>query len=221
MARMTLTEAMDRPSTIDRMKLDATTDQDVRRHMIEDGQDPDDGVSGWQVVLPPRTVREKLGLRQADFAAVLRVPLATVRNWEQGRTLPDPAARSLLNVVARAPEAVLTALSPNRREEWRALSHRSSMAVNQAMSTDRPLTASDDAMFHDRTIDAVDARLYPQGSFAVGTVVGTIEEVDSVLLTDAVGLFEEVEDRHDAARRSESNIGKAHGSEPKSGARDG
>ena len=37
--------------------------------------------------------------------------LATLRNWEQGRVLPDPAARSLLTIVARNPRAAFKALA--------------------------------------------------------------------------------------------------------------
>jgi transcriptional regulator with XRE-family HTH domain len=48
---------------------------------------------------------------QEEFAKALRIPLPTLRNWEQGRVLPDPAARSLLTIVAKNPKAALKALS--------------------------------------------------------------------------------------------------------------
>lgn len=44
MAKITLAEAMRRPRTVDRAKLNATTEDDIRRHMIEDGYDPDEKV---------------------------------------------------------------------------------------------------------------------------------------------------------------------------------
>jgi putative transcriptional regulator len=50
-------------------------------------------------------------MTQAGFARALRIPLATLRNWEQGRVLPDPAARSLLTLVARNPKAAFKALA--------------------------------------------------------------------------------------------------------------
>jgi putative transcriptional regulator len=46
------------------------------------------------------------------FAALLGIPVATLRNWEQDRVVMDPAARSLLKVIDREPEAVLRALAP-------------------------------------------------------------------------------------------------------------
>jgi putative transcriptional regulator len=50
-------------------------------------------------------------MTQEDFAKALRIPLATLRNWEQGRVGLDPAVRSLLTIVARNPEAAFAALA--------------------------------------------------------------------------------------------------------------
>jgi len=57
-----------------------------------------------------RSVRQKLGLSQARFAARFGFTPATVKNWEQGRTQPDGPARVLLAVIAHHPEAVEDAL---------------------------------------------------------------------------------------------------------------
>jgi putative transcriptional regulator len=96
---------------IDRAKIDATLEADIRRQMIEDGQDPDRNLSDFTPVVPPQVLRKHLGMTQAKFARALRIPLSTLRNWEQGRVLPDPAARSLLTIVARNPKAALKALA--------------------------------------------------------------------------------------------------------------
>ena len=92
-------------------KIDSTTEAGIRRHMIEDGQDPAGLLAGFVPVVPPQILRKRLGMTQAEFARALRIPLATLRNWEQGRVLPDPAARSLLTLVARSPKAALKALA--------------------------------------------------------------------------------------------------------------
>jgi putative transcriptional regulator len=55
-------------------------------------------------------VREKTGLSQDRFASAFAINASTLRNWEQGRTRPDGAARVLLTVIDRDPEAVLEAL---------------------------------------------------------------------------------------------------------------
>ena len=95
---------------INRAKIAATTEADIHRHMREDGQD-ENGQTGFAPVIPPRALRKQLRMTQTEFARALRIPLATLRNWEQGRVLPDPAARSLLAIVARNPRAALKALA--------------------------------------------------------------------------------------------------------------
>jgi putative transcriptional regulator len=95
---------------IDRARIDATTETDIRRQMREDGQEDAD-LAGFSPVIPPQLLRKRLGMTQAEFARALRIPLSTLRNWEQGRVLPDPAARSLLAIVARSPKAALRALA--------------------------------------------------------------------------------------------------------------
>ena len=98
-------------SKTNRAKINRTTESDIRRHMIEDGQDPKSDLSGFAPVIPPQLLRKKLGMTQAKFAKALRIPLSTLRNWEQGRVLPDPAGRSLLTFVAKNPKFALKALA--------------------------------------------------------------------------------------------------------------
>lgn len=96
---------------INRAKMNATTEADIKRHMREDGQDEDDDLTGFAPVIPPQMLRKRLGMTQAQFAKALRIPRATLRNWEQGRVIPDPAARALLVIVAKNPRAALAALA--------------------------------------------------------------------------------------------------------------
>ena len=56
---------------------------------------------------PAEAIRAKLHLSQPQFAAMLGVSVATVRNWEQGRRLPRGPARALLLIAAKRPQAVL------------------------------------------------------------------------------------------------------------------
>jgi putative transcriptional regulator len=53
-----------------------------------------------------RTLRRALGLTQQEFAARYRIPLDTLRDWEQGRSEPDQPARAYLTVIAHDPEGV-------------------------------------------------------------------------------------------------------------------
>ena len=57
-----------------------------------------------------KVMRRALKLTQEEFAARFRIPLGTLRDWEQGKTEPDQAARAYLTVIAHNPKAVTEAL---------------------------------------------------------------------------------------------------------------
>lgn len=55
--------------------------------------------------------RAMLGLTQSEFAASLGISLGTLRNWEQGRRVPDGPAIALLRLAARHPRLILESLA--------------------------------------------------------------------------------------------------------------
>jgi len=57
-----------------------------------------------------KEVRASLQQSQQEFAQMISVSVATLRNWEQGRRVPEGPARALLLVAARNPKAVADAL---------------------------------------------------------------------------------------------------------------
>ena len=57
-----------------------------------------------------KTLRRALSLTQEEFSARYRIPIGTLRDWEQGRSQPDQPARAYLTVIARDPEGVHAAL---------------------------------------------------------------------------------------------------------------
>jgi len=59
-----------------------------------------------------KKLRERLGLTQEAFAATYRIPVGTLRDWEQRRKNPDAPARAYLIVIARNPDAVAEWLKP-------------------------------------------------------------------------------------------------------------
>jgi putative transcriptional regulator len=54
-----------------------------------------------------KKIRASYRLSQLQFAALLGISVGTLRNWEQGRRIPEGPARVLLRVAALHPEAVL------------------------------------------------------------------------------------------------------------------
>lgn len=55
-------------------------------------------------------IRDRYGLSQERFAALLGISVRTLQNWEQGRRRPHGPARVLLRVAAKHPDAILDAL---------------------------------------------------------------------------------------------------------------
>jgi putative transcriptional regulator len=57
-----------------------------------------------------KSVRARLSKSQTEFAHMIGVSVATLRNWEQGRRTPDGPALALLRVASVAPKTVEKAL---------------------------------------------------------------------------------------------------------------
>ena len=60
-----------------------------------------------------RAIRRKLHMSQQTFAQTYRIPLPTLKNWEQGRRHPDAPAAAYLQVIARRPKETSEALLPD------------------------------------------------------------------------------------------------------------
>lgn len=57
-----------------------------------------------------KAIRQSCGLNQVEFAAMISVPVKTVRNWEQKIRNPTGPAKALLMVALKNPDAVKKAL---------------------------------------------------------------------------------------------------------------
>ncbi|HEY1932903.1 MAG TPA: NadS family protein [Acetobacteraceae bacterium] len=57
-----------------------------------------------------RAIRRRLHMSQHEFASAFRIPIATLKNWEQGRRAPDAPAAAYLQAIARRPEVIREAL---------------------------------------------------------------------------------------------------------------
>jgi len=85
--------------------VDATTET-----QIADQAAQDDALATQDAAKYARRVRRRLGFSQAEFSTRIDVSLETIRNWEQGKRCPTGAAKALLKILDKAPEAALAAL---------------------------------------------------------------------------------------------------------------
>jgi putative transcriptional regulator len=58
-----------------------------------------------------KAIRKRTKLSQGAFADALRIPVSTIRDWEQHRRTPDRPARALLGMVEAEPETALRLLA--------------------------------------------------------------------------------------------------------------
>lgn len=86
-----------------------------------------------------KRIRENYKLSQRQFAALLGISVATLQNWEQGRRAPKGAARVLLQVAAKHPDAVWDVVRPvvhqDRAKNQRAKRFAQARSSNKRMSS--------------------------------------------------------------------------------------
>lgn len=96
------------------MKLRVTADGSMLRvradgrtePAVPPGEDALEAYSHATAAALVKLARERLGLSQGAFAQRMRLPAATLRDWEQKRRMPDAAAITLMRLVAGAPQAI-------------------------------------------------------------------------------------------------------------------
>ena len=95
-------------------RLDAMTDEEITRAAEADPDNPpltEEELARGLFARDVRLARQAVGMSQEAFAAALGLPVATLRNWEQGRFSPDPAARALIRLVGDDPERAVRVLA--------------------------------------------------------------------------------------------------------------
>jgi putative transcriptional regulator len=90
---------------IDRARLDAADAAEIARQIAAD-----DAEARAAAAAHIRGLRARTGLSQAAFARRLDVSAETLRNWEQGKRLPQGPARALLRIIDKAPDTAMAAL---------------------------------------------------------------------------------------------------------------
>jgi putative transcriptional regulator len=101
-------------SKTDWARFDALTEEEITAAALSDPDSvilTDEELAQGRHVPNPKEIRQKLHMTQEQFAEQFQVPLGTLRDWEQGVSIPDSAARNYLRVIAKNPQAVLEALA--------------------------------------------------------------------------------------------------------------
>lgn len=99
---------------MDWKEFDALTDAEVMaRAMTDPDNKPLTKEDLRRMKRRPRAyvIRRAVRMTQEEFADAYRIPIGTLRDWEQGRTEPDMANRAYLKVIAVDPEFVKRALA--------------------------------------------------------------------------------------------------------------
>jgi putative transcriptional regulator len=82
--------------------------RDIGQEILQGLREIKRGAIGRVINVPDVSeTRKKTGLSQARFAQLLGVSVRTLQDWEQGRRTPSGAARTLLAIAARNPEALV------------------------------------------------------------------------------------------------------------------
>lgn len=116
-------------------RVNAMTDEEVMAAALSDPDaqplDPE-ALAKMRRVSPVKVLRQRLGMTQTEFAEAFLLPISTLRDWEQHRSIPDAPARALLRAIDRDPETMRRLLSeaastsgiwvhpdwPRRRSFW-------------------------------------------------------------------------------------------------------
>src|SRR5262252_7791200 len=90
-------------------RIDAMTDEEVMAAALSD---PDaqpltrEQLAKMRRVSRVKVLRQRLGMTQVEFAQAFHLPITTLRDWEQRRSMPDAPARALLLAIEREPEVM-------------------------------------------------------------------------------------------------------------------
>lgn len=101
-------------SKTDWAAFDAMTDEEVRKAALSDTDAQPSTpaqLARMRRVSRVKHLRWKLGLSQAEFAERFRIPVGTLRDWEQHRTEPDQAALAYLKVIEADADFVARAVA--------------------------------------------------------------------------------------------------------------
>ncbi len=95
-------------------RLAAMTEEEIEANALSDPDNPpltDEELRFMRRWVNVPALRQRQGLTQEQFSDRYRIPLGTLRDWEQRRREPDGTAKTLLRIIDRHPEIVLAVLA--------------------------------------------------------------------------------------------------------------
>ncbi len=102
--------------------LDALSDEEVERRALSDPDGKpltEKDLKRLKRSPKVRILRMAQGLSQEEFAQAYGIPVATLRDWEQGRREPDQSAKSFLAVIQEIPRQVRAVLADPKKARAR------------------------------------------------------------------------------------------------------
>jgi putative transcriptional regulator len=103
-----------KPSRTDWERLAAMTEEEIEANARADPDNPpisNEELKFFRRVVNVREIRKRQNLTQKQFSDRYRIPLGTLRDWEQRGRIPDGAATTLLRIIDKYPEIVLEVLA--------------------------------------------------------------------------------------------------------------
>jgi putative transcriptional regulator len=95
-------------------RLAAMTEEEIEANALSDPDNPpatEEQLKFMRRWVNVPELRRRQGLTQEQFSDRYRIPLGTLRDWEQRRREPDGTAKTLLRIIDKYPEIVLEVLA--------------------------------------------------------------------------------------------------------------
>jgi putative transcriptional regulator len=95
-------------------RLTKKTDEEIRSGAAMDPENPilnEKELSRFKPSVNVKRIRLALKMSQSEFARVYHLTLSTIKDWEQGRTIPDQSSKTLLSLIEKAPKIIADMLN--------------------------------------------------------------------------------------------------------------
>lgn len=102
------------PDRTDWKRLAEMTEEEIEANALADPDNPpisDEELNFFRRLVNVREIRQRQQLTQQQFSNRYRIPLGTLRDWEQRGRVPDGSATTLLRIIDKYPEIVLEVLA--------------------------------------------------------------------------------------------------------------